>query len=190
MIVNRSEAVKTARERLSDLEWKLVDSRIDEEDGEYEFRFAAGSDSEAEVTINASSGDIIDLEEEIEAGEEKKDQVEQLERVEVENLEQAKERINELRTMVMDLRRQVAALEQPEDGKAENERGNGEIEVEKEDGETKVEGETPNGTEFEFEGDSNASKEARENINGTPGSDTAQENRPGFVSRMLNSIFG
>lgn len=187
LLINQSNAEETARQALSDNNWTLEDSSVDEENGYYKFEFTSG-ESEAEVRVDGSSGEIFRQEEEHESSDEDSEEsgVEELERVEVQNLEQARERINELRTMVMDLRRQVAELEAEESS-----RGNGaEVEIERDDGEVSVEGETPNGTEFEAESERGPNENAEENINGTPGSEQAQQNRPGFVSRMLSGFFG
>lgn len=182
LTVEKAEAERTARSVLSDNEWELDVSSTHEKDGYYRFRFVvSGEDAEAEVRVDGSSGEVFRYEEELEreAGEE----VEELEKVEVQNLEQARQRISELRGMVMDLRREVAEL------KAERSGSEAEIEFKRENGETELEAKKEAGereAEVEMKG---PNKNARENVNGTPGSDQAERNRPGFVSRMLSGFF-
>ena len=190
--IGESEAFIEAGNSLSENNWTLEDSSTHEEDGYYEFEFVVeGEDAEAEVRVDGSSGEVFRHEEDLEK--ESEDEAEDLERVEVQNLEQAKERIEKLRGMVIELRKEVVELEGGEsETEAEFERREGSSESEDEHGqETEAEvehesGETETEAEVEREG---PSEEARENVNGTPGNDQAEDNRPGFVSRMLGGFF-
>ncbi|MFB6144566.1 MAG: hypothetical protein ABEJ98_04615 [Candidatus Nanohaloarchaea archaeon] len=200
LTVDRSEAEQAARNVLSDNNWTLEDSKTHEEDGYYEFKFVVkGKDAEAEVRVDGSSGEVFRHEEKLE---DESDGVKKLEKVEVQSLEEARKRIKELRSMVMELRGKVAELE----GRADSERGaeferrgnETEAEVENKSGETKSEAEIERGskgTEGEAErrgppAGQEPSENARENVNGTPGSDQAQQRRPEFINKLLSSFFG
>jgi|GEM_PF-608080 hypothetical protein len=194
--VSEQEANRIARKSLSNNNWALEESDVDEGDGYYEFEFVIrGQEAEAEVSVDGSSGEIFHLEEELE--QEKEDRVEMPERESVQNLERARERITELREQVRELKLRVAELEGersdlPDEAsdRAEEARDreverdferdgeDTEVEVEAEDGdrELEVEAEGPN-------------QNAQENVNGTPRSEQAQQRRPGFVSRMLSGFF-
>lgn len=73
--MNQSAALETARRALSTPErgnWTLVDAKVKQYTGAYEFEFALrGGDltGEAEVRVDGSSGRVYRLEEEVEAGE-------------------------------------------------------------------------------------------------------------------------
>lgn len=97
--------------------------------------------------------------------------------MEPQNLEEAKQRINRLESLVTQLRERVQELER-ERGRERN-RTNA-----TEDGENNSTRGPQNRT------DGGPAEPARENINGTPGSENAQENRPGFVNRLLRGLFG
>jgi TolA-binding protein len=220
----------------------LEESSVEEDEGYYRFRYIIqGTDSEAEVRIDGSSGEIFRREEELEP---ENQQIEQVETAQVTSLQEARDRIRDLRETVTELRRENARLrsagprgpaESAEDGGREREvevrRGPNETEVEAEaevngsevgveaerteDGaEAEVEVEVrrgPNETEVEAEAEVNGSEvgveaertedgaEAEVEVEGrqgppereqTPGSDTARQNRPGFVNRVLSGIFG
>ncbi|MDZ7746254.1 MAG: hypothetical protein U5K28_07005 [Halobacteriales archaeon] len=67
LTVNQSEALDTARESLSAVNgtWRLVNSRIDSEDGNYEFRFHVNTNTtvgQASVTVDGSAGTVVELE--------------------------------------------------------------------------------------------------------------------------------
>lgn len=75
--INHSAALESARSALSTPEngsWILTESKVDDDDGVYEFEFelqgADGFDGEAEVEVDGSSGEVVSLEEEIEPSEE------------------------------------------------------------------------------------------------------------------------
>lgn len=63
--VSQEEAIKMAKKELGSTEWNLESTDRDEEDGLYEFSFIRG-ESEAEVVVDASSGEVIALEGEVE----------------------------------------------------------------------------------------------------------------------------
>lgn len=187
--VSEQEAERTARAALSDNNWTLEETSVDEEDGYYKFKFVvSGEDAEAEVRVDGSSGEVFRLGEELEHEEgsdgESNERAAQA-RIEAKQnqIESYKERISELQEEIRQLREDGSV-----DGEAERDReveremrrdGEGtEVEVEAEDGdrEVEVEAEGPN-------------QNAQENVNGTPGSEQAQERRPGFVSRMLSGFF-
>jgi hypothetical protein len=205
LAIEKSVAEETARNALSDNNWTLERSSTHEEDGFYRFRFIIeGQDAEAEVRVDGSSGEPFRLEEEIES---ESSEVNDVEKVQVEDMQEARDRIGELREQVMELRRQLAEVQ------GQNTETEREVEVRRRNGETEVEAELEsNGTdtevdaeverreneteadvEVEREGppaDVNASANAQGSVNGTPGGDQAQENRPGFVSQLLGGIFG
>jgi len=69
LTVTQSTALDTARGTLTDVNssWRLVNSRIDRDDGNYEFRFHVNTDTTvgtASVTVDGSSGAVVELEEE------------------------------------------------------------------------------------------------------------------------------
>jgi hypothetical protein len=204
LAIEESVAEETARNALSDNNWALERSSTHEEDGFYRFRFVIeGQDAEAEVRVDGSSGEPFRLEEEIES---ESSEVNDVEKVQVENMEEARDRISELREQVMELRRQLA------EAQGQNTETEREVEIQRRNGETEVEAELEaNGTETEVDAEVerreneteaeeveregppaevNASADAQGSVNGTPGSDQAQENRPGFVSQLLGGIFG
>ena len=195
LTITKSEAEETARNALSDNIWELESSSTHEEDGYYRFRFiVSGEDAEAEVRVDGSSGEIFRYEEELEKETEEDEnesesEVEEIERVEVQNLEQAKQRIEELRGMVMDLRREAAETEDSESEReldVERRNGETEIEVEQESGEQETEAEIERRGPPENRG---PSQNARDAVNGTPGNEQAQQRRPGFVSNFLSGFF-
>lgn len=61
--LTEEEALETAREELGSSEWDLEDS--EQSEGLYEFEFARG-ESEAEVSVDGSSGRIVEFEAEVE----------------------------------------------------------------------------------------------------------------------------
>jgi hypothetical protein len=68
--VNQTDALDTARTALSG-NWSLTDANVDDEHGTYEFEFVyQDSEGEAEITVDGSSGSVVDLEEEIESDDE------------------------------------------------------------------------------------------------------------------------
>lgn len=97
--------------------------------------------------------------------------------MEPQNLEEAKQRIDELQSLVTQLRERVQELERERN----RERNRTNVTERPEDNSTR-------GPENRTDG--GPAEPARENVNGTPGSETAQENRPGFVSRLLRGLFG
>ena len=191
MTVSEDEAERTARAALSDNNWTLEESKVDEEDGYYEFEFVvSGEEAEAEVRVDGSSGEVFRLEEELEQEEDSDSESNERAvqaRIEAkqEQIERYRERISELQEEIQQLREDGAVEEQEErDREVEREmRRDGEdteVEIEAEDGDREVE------VEAETEG---PDQNARENVNGTPGSEESQERRPGFVSRMLSGFF-
>lgn len=78
--VDQSAALATARSALSspdEGQWTLTSSRIDTDDGVYEFAFdlrAANTTGEAAVAVDGSSGEVFSLEEEIEPLDEDEDE--------------------------------------------------------------------------------------------------------------------
>ena len=67
LTVNQSTALDTARDALPTVEkqWRLVNSRIDSEDGNYEFRFHVNTNTtvgQASVTVDGSAGTVVELE--------------------------------------------------------------------------------------------------------------------------------
>ncbi|NMJ76757.1 hypothetical protein GLU01_01680 [Nanohaloarchaea archaeon] len=203
LTVSESDARNIARQSLSDNNWVLEESSVEEDEGYYRFRYIIqGTDSEAEVRIDGSSGEVFRREEELEPGNQ---QIEQVETAQVTSLQEARDRIRDLRETITELRRENARLrsadsggppESAEDGGREREpgirRGPNETEVEAEaevnGSEVEVEAErTGNQTEPEVEVEGQQGPPEREQ---TPGSDTARQNRPGFVNRVLSGIFG
>jgi hypothetical protein len=203
LTVSESDARNIARQSLSDNNWMLEESSVEEDEGYYRFRYIIqGTDSEAEVRIDGSSGEVFRREEELEPGNQ---QIEQVETAQVTSLQEARDRIRDLRETITELRRENARLrsadsggppESAEDGGREREveirRGPNETEVEAEaevnGSEVEVEAErTGNQTEPEVEVEGQQGPPEREQ---TPGSDTARQNRPGFVNRVLSGIFG
>jgi hypothetical protein len=203
LTVSESDARNIARQSLSDNNWVLEESSVEEDEGYYRFRYIIqGTDSEAEVRIDGSSGEIFRREEELEP---ENQQIEQVETAQVTSLQEARDRIRDLRETVTELRRENARLrsagprgpaESAEDGGREREvevrRGPNETEVEAEaevnGSEVGVEAErTEDGAEAEVEVEGRQGPPEREQ---TPGSDTARQNRPGFVNRVLSGIFG
>jgi hypothetical protein len=69
LAVSQATALAAARDVLPDRDWVLRDASVDGDDGSYEFEFALDSRNatgEAEVRVDASSGDAFRVEEEIE----------------------------------------------------------------------------------------------------------------------------
>jgi len=67
LTVSEQEAERTALAALSDNNWTVEDSSIDEENGYYEFEFViSGEEAEAEVRVDGSSGELFRLKEELE----------------------------------------------------------------------------------------------------------------------------
>ncbi|WP_422653622.1 DUF7096 domain-containing protein [Haloplanus sp.] len=71
--ISQADALRTARSALSapdNTRWTLVESTVERGDGSYEFAFALGNTTaatgEAEVSVDASSGEVFELESEIE----------------------------------------------------------------------------------------------------------------------------
>ena len=69
LTVTQRTALDTARDALTDVNssWRLVNGRIDRDDGDYEFRFHVNTDTtvgQASVTVDGSSGTVVELEEE------------------------------------------------------------------------------------------------------------------------------
>ena len=67
LTVNQSTALDTARDALPTVEkqWRLVNSRIDSEDGNYEFRFHVNTNTtvgQASATVDGSAGTVVELE--------------------------------------------------------------------------------------------------------------------------------
>jgi uncharacterized membrane protein YkoI len=203
LTVSEPDARDIARQSLSDNNWMLEESSVEEDDGYYRFRYIIqGTDSEAEVRIDGSSGEVFRREEELEPGNQ---QVEQAEATQVTSLQEARDRIRDLRETITELRRENARLrsadsrgppEFAEDGGRERE-----VEVRRGPNETEVEAEAEvNGSEVEVEAERTGNQtEAEVEVEGrqgppereqTPGSDTARQNRPGFVNRVLSGIFG
>ncbi len=206
LTVPESEARDIAASTLSDRNWTLEDISTEEEEAYYELEYAVeNTESEAEVRIDGSSGDVLRREEDIERETEPEEPQVDPASVQASSLEQARERIQELRETVTELRRENARLRSAQSGQVPDaaEAENPEREIESRRG--------PNGTEVETEVDgNNVEVEAEGQVNGTeveieaegelegspfernqtPGSDTARENRPGFVSQVLGGIFG
>jgi hypothetical protein len=107
LTVPESEAGDIAASTLSDRNWTLEDITIEEEEAYYELEYTVrGTGSEAEVRIDGSSGDVLRREEDIEQETEPENpQVDQAS-VQASSLEQARERIQELRETVTELRRE------------------------------------------------------------------------------------
>ena len=71
--ISQADALRTARSALSapdNTRWTLVESTVERGDGSYEFAFAlrntTAATGEAEVSVDASSGEVFELESEIE----------------------------------------------------------------------------------------------------------------------------
>ena len=179
--VSEQEAERTAREALSDNNWTLEESDVDEEEGYYEFEFVvSGEEAEAEVRVDGSSGEVFRLEEELEKESRNQRAVQARIEAKEEQIERYRERISQLEEEIEQLR---------EEGTAEDSESEAEVELERDGEETEVEAEAEQGdreVEVEAEG---PNQNARENVNGTPGSEQAQQRRPGFVSRMLSGFF-
>lgn len=211
LTVTKEEAQETAVNALSDNNWTLERSSTHEDDGYYRFRFViSGMDAEAEVRVDGSSGEVFELEEEIES-EDNRTREEHRERAEefreehrqraIEARIDAKQRqIDHYQDRIEELREEIEALRNgnltPEKDKRDT-RADRELELKKDgnrtrvkvrDGDRKAEVEVDgNETEVEAEGPSN---EARENVEGTPGNEKARQKRPNFVNRMLGGLFG
>jgi hypothetical protein len=202
LTVSEPDARDIAKQSLSDNNWMLEDSSVEEDEGYYRFRYVVqGTDSEAEVRVDGSSGEVFRREEELEPGNQ---QVEQTETTQVTSLQEARDRIRDLRETITELRRENARLRsagdtraarpQPGPGTQPGQRPQPEPGLPRavEDGgrepEVEVEAErTGNQTEAEVEVEGRQRPPEREQ---TPGSDTARQSRPGFVNRVLSGIFG
>ena len=197
--INTSEAQAVARNSLSEMDWMLEESSIEEEKGYYVFEFTAGTDSEADVRVDGSSGEVYRLEQEIEEDEVNN----QTGRETAQNMKQARERISELRETIMELRKRISELESERttDTEVEVERGPNrtEVEVENEGTEADIE-RSGNSTDIEVEGNEARGQGPQrspgedtgpqQDRNGTPGNEQASQNRPGFVNNLLSNIFG
>lgn len=210
-LITESEAQTAAEAELPDGIWALEEVELD--DDVYEFEFILENDAgEAEISVNAVTGSIISVEiereneeerEERDTDEEQETEEEREERgdANASTLEEAREQITELREEIRELRSTIAELRRNNNATSERElpdqaseraqearerrgppetlpRGQGAVEVEVDGNETEVE------VEAERRG---PSQQARENINGTPGQNSS---RPGFVTRMLQRMFG
>lgn len=180
LTVSEQEAERTARAALSNNNWTLEDSSVDEENGYYEFEFVvSGEEAEAEVRVDGSSGEIFRLEEELEKeGKASEEAVQARIEAKQEQIERYRERISELEEEIEQLREEGAVDGSESEAEVEFKRDGNETEVEVEaeqgDREAKVEAEGPN-------------QNAQENVNGTPGNGNSK--RPGFVSRMFGGFF-
>lgn len=195
MTVSKNDAERTARQALSDYDWKLEDFSTHEDDGYYRFEFILSQrKGEAEVRVDGSSGETFRYEEEIkeefkdtdetEESEENETREQRRERAVEVRIETKREQIRRLEIKIAELEREIERLEEIRElDESENEteseteiearrgRDRAEVEIEREDEETEAEIET----------------ESR--LNETQNSGRSGQRRPGFVSRMLQGIF-
>lgn len=114
----------------------------------------------------------------------------------VQNLEEARERLERANTMISNLQDRVQELEQQLEMSQERRRAENISNIsERQQQRDEEQGRERNATNMNksnngTSGDRGPSEEARENINGTPGSEQARENRPGFVNQLLQGLFG
>lgn len=114
----------------------------------------------------------------------------------VQNLEEARERLERANTVISNLQDRVQELEQQLENSQEKRRSENSSNI----SESQQQGDEKQGRERNTtnmnksnngtSGQVGPSEEARENINDTPGSEQAQENRPSFVNRLLRGLFG
>jgi uncharacterized membrane protein YkoI len=211
-ILSLAEARTVAENALQQNTTWVLDS-AERDDNTYEFEFIVqDSEREAEITVDARTGDVLSFEQDKEADEEAERDDEAEEDVEeneseetVSTLDEARERIQALRQQIRSLQAELADLRNnqssredlPEQASERAQearerrglpedvpRGQGQTEQE-----VQVEAEQENGEqEVEVEAErTGPSQQSRDNINGTP---RENSNRPGFVTRMLQRTFG
>lgn len=190
--VDRGDALRTARDSLStEYNWSLDEAERDDDGYEFEF-IVAGAEREAEITVDARTGAILERETESET--EERDETQNS--TQVATLEEARERIQELQEQVQELREDLREARSSSSESVESEEQREDLPAQADDrareareqgvsAEVEVE---DNGSSVEFEAERRGPNQAaRDNVNGTPGGDNS--NRPGFVSRMLRSMF-